>query len=130
MNSHTVQRHDGNVEKREFFQDRIGGMLESLAFSWREGTPPACHLEMCLPFTRTVSSAFLSSGGTHAIPSTFVETLPYLQSTRASIIGINATLARAHKEGRLLSEIGVPWAHPSRVLEVTDIPNLNTLLVA
>jgi predicted dehydrogenase len=69
-----------------------------------------CDLKMGRNFTLAINGAFESSGRVHLVPSRWVGRTGSGGDARLVIEGIDEAIARCGREGRLFSDIGVPWA--------------------
>jgi predicted dehydrogenase len=78
-----------------------------------------CGLDIAGTHTLAVNGAHLASA-VHPIPKRFLQRSPAEGSVKTVIGGIDDTVARAFAEERLFSELEVPWAHPGRVVSLTD----------
>lgn len=104
---------DGRREVWASYKENRIEMLETLCLSLREEGRPICTLESCRPFTDVVNRAFFSTLEKHGkIP----DVRPGLLDRHASgetflirIRGIDAAIAAAHEQGKLLSEGNPGW---------------------
>lgn len=103
--------------RKTYCEDRIE-MLMSLCAAIRSGERFLCDIESTLPFTRTINAAFHSSWPVRQVPSSDIEQSSGNDDTNMRIVDINAFLSSAHEQGKLLSEIGVPWATAGRTIAV------------
>lgn len=107
-----IRYRNGRLEQRENDKEDRIEMLEYFSHSLSAGKPFLCDLRICRPFTVAVNAAFDSHGLPTPIPNCSLQRHPYGDSMRTVITGINEWLVRAHENGALLSEVGVPWASP------------------
>ncbi len=107
-----IRYSDGRLEHRESYKEDRIEMLEYFSHSLTNGEAFLCDLNISRPFTVAVNAAFDSHGLPAPIPNYDLQRHPFGDSIQTVITGINDWLARAHKSGSLLSEIGVPWASP------------------
>lgn len=109
---------NGRKEVRESYcEDRIE-MLMSLCDAIHSGERFLCDIESTLPFTRTINAAFHSSWPVRQVPSSDIQQTSSKDDVNMRIVDINAFLSSAHEQGKLLSEIGVPWATAGREIAV------------
>lgn len=119
---------NGRREVRESYcEDRIE-MLMSLCEAIRTGERFLCDIESTLPFTRTINAAFHSSWPVRQVPSSDIRKTSCKDDINMRIVGINAFLSRAHEQGKLLSEIGVPWATAGREIAVNSSVSASSLI--
>lgn len=109
---------DGRTEVRESYRENRIEMLQHLCRAVRVGERYHCDLPMCRPFTVVVNAAFDASGEVHPIPEAVLYRHEDEGGPAVAVRGINDLLLQAHESGRLLSEIGVPWA---RACEKQDV---------
>ena len=82
-----------------------------------------CPLQMTRPHTLSVNGAFESSGGTHKIPDDMLKRYtdpddPEDTDVCTEIPEIEDVIDRAFAERKLYSDLGVPWAVPTRPFSV------------
>jgi hypothetical protein len=85
-------------------------MLKRLAAAIECDKPFDAPLSMCRPFTLVINGAFESSAAVHAIPAKKITRTDKDGSVATTIHGIDAYLASAHAQGKLLSEVNAPWS--------------------
>ncbi|MBN2181638.1 MAG: Gfo/Idh/MocA family oxidoreductase [Sedimentisphaerales bacterium] len=85
-------------------------MLKELALAYENKKPYYGSLELCRPFTLTVNGAFESSRMTHSVAPRYVQRFEYKDSIKTVVSGLDDSLMAGFKQGKLLSELGVPWA--------------------
>lgn len=105
-----IHFRNGNTVHRESYKENRIEMFEHLCQAINEKSEFLCDLEMCRPFTLSVNAAFDSSGPPRKVPEDFLSRKPCSGSIQTVIEGLDAAMIKAHGQGRLLSEIGVPWA--------------------
>lgn len=118
---------DGRREERESYREDRLDMIEELYLALRTGERFLCDIRMCLPFTSTINAAFLSAWPICPVPEQALRRSSYDGSERREIMGISQDLLRAHRNGNLLSEIGVTWARPGRIVPVEQSTSIRQL---
>lgn len=108
-----IRPHEGPLEEIVEEQDPRLHMLREMTRSWREQTGYVADLDICRPFTVAVNGAFESCGRPHDIDERSISRRPKGDSVKTVIEGIDEVICTAHANGRLFSEIGVPWARAS-----------------
>ena len=93
-------------------------MLEQMINSFKNQKPYTADLSLCRPFTLTVNAAFESSCGVHGIDNAYIERSYQGDSIKTEIQGINSLLNVAHSQGKLISELGAPWACKTDIFNV------------
>ena len=116
----TVTGKDGSQEQSSYERDRFVTMLERLASDYENGRPYLCSLEMCRPFTLAVNGAFESSRFTHGIDKKYIRRFDKDGETKTVVAGLQNLLQQAYQQGRVLSEMGAPWAVRTEPFDVTD----------
>ena len=122
----TITYSDGKKEEIVDDTEQRVYMLGQLADSYENKKPYAGSLELCRPFTLTVNGAFESSKGTHGIDSKYVKRLEHKDSIKTVVNGFDDLMYSAFEQGKLLSEIGVPWAvktEPFKLAGYTNFPS-------
>lgn len=114
----TVSFRNGASEQLVDETEQRTHMLEDLAQTYASGGQFAGSLEVCRPFTVAVNSAFESAGRIVTIPAEHIDRFVVSDSMKTVIKGIDEFALAAHQDGKLLSEIGAPWAARSPALEV------------
>ena len=69
-----------------------------------------CHLEMCRPFTLAINAAFESSTRVHPIAPDFIRHEDRGSRRKTVIEGIDAAIPQAASQGKLFSDLELPWA--------------------
>jgi predicted dehydrogenase len=72
-----------------------------------------CSLELAAPEVACACGAHESSA-IRTIPHRYVSRCPADDSMRTVVAGVDEAVRRGFAEGRLFSELGVPWARPGR----------------
>jgi predicted dehydrogenase len=93
-------------------------MLSQLAQSYESDKPFTVDLEMCRPFTVCVNGAFESCGTIHSIGTDYIEETEYEESVKTVISDIDQIIDKCNTNGKLFSEMAVPWAKSSNPLNV------------
>ncbi len=119
MSEVSLQWHDGKKEKWESFKENRVEMFEELCFAHQEKSRYLCDVAMCRPFSVAVNAAFDSCGRPKGIPEEHLKRSPFDGSVQTTVHGLDDALRKAYEEGRLLSEIGVPWAAASPVVDTS-----------
>jgi len=122
-----IEFRNGRREVRECYREDRMDMLEELCVALRLGERFPCDLQTCLPFTATVNAAFLSAWPTRPVPDHALRQ-ENGNTPRTEIAGINRDLLRAHKQGGLLSEVGVDWARTTKPVKVTETTSVRQLI--
>jgi predicted dehydrogenase len=115
----TITYSDG--KKEEIFDDteqRVY-MLGQLADSYENKKPYAGSLELCRPFTLSVNGAFESSSGTHGIDNKYIRRFKHKDSIKTIVNELDDLMRSAFEQGKLLSEVGAPWAVTTEQFELT-----------
>jgi predicted dehydrogenase len=115
-----IEFYDGSVEEHEAYQEDRIEMIEHLCRAFRTGEPYLCSLNMMRPFTLAVNGSFDSAGNIHTIPAEFLHSEKRKNTTSVNIAGIETTMHEAFASNSLFSEIGVPWARKSHVIDTSD----------
>ena len=114
-----IKRADGSTREQAGPPD--GGLRKCVTAGVlaRLSSPTAfvCDLDMAGTHTLAVNGAHESSV-IGDIPPALVRTEPHRDSTRLAVAGIDAAMAQALAEEKLLSEIGVPWARAGEVVSM------------
>lgn len=76
-----------------------------------------CHLEMCRPFTLTINAAYESSGRVHRIGRDFIRTEGRGDGRKTVIEGIDSAIPQAASQGKLFSDLDLPWAVATQPFE-------------
>jgi predicted dehydrogenase len=69
-----------------------------------------CHLEMCRPFTLAVNGAYESAGRIRRIGGDFLRIEGRASGRKTIIEGIDAAIPQAASQGKLFSDLDLPWA--------------------
>ena len=80
--------------------------------------PPRCPVAKTRPFVLAVDGAFESNSLPRAIDAKFLRTEPFRDSTACCLQGVDEAIAQGFQTGKLFSELGLPWAHPSEWFEL------------
>ena len=78
-----------------------------------------CSLEMCRPFTLAVNGAFESAQHIRRIPPEYLRISGEGPARKTVIDGIDAALPRAASQGKLFSDLQLPWAVGSATFDMT-----------
>ncbi|MEN6358041.1 MAG: Gfo/Idh/MocA family oxidoreductase [Armatimonadota bacterium] len=115
----TITWADGRTEELSDSDDIRLVLYRRLAQSLEQGTPFYGELEVCRPFTVMVNGAFESPGQITQIPSEYTRREEKYDSMVTIVDGMDDLLIKAHAEGKLLSEVGAPWAKKSKIVNMT-----------
>jgi predicted dehydrogenase len=121
---------DGQTEiayadgRRETACDKTPPAIAALAnftAAVRSGDPSlvGCDLEMGRNFTLAINGAFESAGRPREIPQQYLRRTGAGPDSRVIIDGINEAIIRCGREGKLFSELGLPWATPTSAFDLT-----------
>jgi predicted dehydrogenase len=94
-------------------------MLAKLAQCRESAGPYPVDLQMCRPFTLCVNGAFESAGQIHAVDPAHLSKTKHDGTRKILIRDINRVLYVCHDQGKLFSEMDVPWARPSEPLNMS-----------
>jgi len=83
-----------------------------------------CSLDMAGKQTLCANGAHESSA-IHQIPVDLVSEVPTKLSTRKVVAGLDEAMREAFTDGRLFSEIGVPWAKPGTEFDLAGYTHFN-----
>ncbi len=72
-----------------------------------------CPVEMTRVQTLALNGGYESCGTIHRVPDEYITREPRGDSMFTAINGIDDVIHRCRREGKLYSDAGVPWAHPS-----------------
>ncbi|HEX30156.1 TPA: Gfo/Idh/MocA family oxidoreductase [Candidatus Poribacteria bacterium] len=78
-----------------------------------------CPLEATRPFVLAVNGIFESADEILPVPDEYVELLPFQDSIKTVIKGIDAIIDRSYAQRKLFSELDVPWAKESDWFDLT-----------
>lgn len=112
----TILHKDGSEEVQTSEKEDRVQMIEYLCSAHREKTPYISSLEMVRPFTVAVNAAFDSAGEVIPVPVEFVECCGE-NGTRRVLGNIDSIIREAFEKNLLYSELGVPWAHKTEVIQ-------------
>lgn len=118
-----VIRHRNGIQNE--FEDKIDPtvqgviMLKQLINAFKHKKDYLVTLETCRPFVVAINGAFESSNFTHSIESKYIERFQEDDSVRTVIKDINTILLKAYNNNKLLSELNVPWAVKTDLVDVT-----------
>ena len=115
----TVTHADGAQEQSSHEKDRFVTMLERLADDYEAGTPYLGSLEVCRPFTLAVNGAFESSRFTHGIGREHLRRSDKDGEVQTVVAGLQDLMQQAYQQGKVLSEMGAPWAVRTEPFDVT-----------
>ncbi|HID55028.1 TPA: Gfo/Idh/MocA family oxidoreductase [Candidatus Poribacteria bacterium] len=104
--------YDGRSEHDEVFRNAIKYLLNQYY-------ELNCPLEATRPFVLAVNGIFESADKIIPVPDEYVVTLPFKDSIKTVIKGIDPLIDRAYAQRRLFSELGVPWAKESGWFDLT-----------
>lgn len=79
-----------------------------------------CSIADCRSFVLAANGAFAASGRVRPLPSEAVETRQEGDTDFVYVRDIERTLTRAAEEGKLYSELGLPWGGAPNRLSLTD----------
>lgn len=94
--------------------------LESFVQAVRARDPSQvmCNLEMGRNYSLAVNGFFESAGQVRSIPADLVRIEGHGPKSRYIVAGLDDAIIRCGREGKLFSEIGVPWAVPTKPFEL------------
>jgi predicted dehydrogenase len=110
FNKVTITHKNGKKEEIIDESEMRVQMLEKLAEAYENKKPYYGSLELCRPFTLAVNGAFESSKLTHGITSRYIRCFEHQDSMRTVVNGLDQYLLTGYEQGKLFSELGVPWA--------------------
>lgn len=113
-------RKNGDVESIIDDTEQRVYMLEQLYESMTTGSPFACGLDTCIPFTTTVNAAFESTGSVKSISGKYITRREQGDTIKTVINDIDKALKVAFDGGKLFSELGLPWTKPSTEFTVEN----------
>ena len=119
FNRVTITHKNGNKEEISDDSELRVQMLEELADAYENKRPYYGSLELCRPFTLTVNGAFESSRMTHGINPKYIRRFEHQDSIKTVVSDLDKYLLAGYEQGKLLSELGVPWAVKTGPLDVT-----------
>lgn len=90
-----------------------------LRFMRGEAEELNCPLAMTRPYVLALNGAWESSNGPHDVPAEYVTREPKDDSIFTGLNGIPELLDESYATGKLISELGAPWAHKSDWFDVT-----------
>jgi predicted dehydrogenase len=112
-----ITLNNGEVEHIKDEKEKRINMLTKLAEHYENGSPYPISIDTCRPFTLSVNGAFESCGYPHTIEKRYLSCYPQSdpkgETIKTVIKDIDSVLRTAHKEGKLFSELKVPWARKS-----------------
>jgi predicted dehydrogenase len=115
----TVTYRDGVREQSSYERDRFVTMLERLASDYENDRPYPGSLEVCRPFTLAVNGAFESSRLTHGIEKDYIHRFDQDGEIKTTVEGLQGLMQQAYQQGKVLSELGAPWAVRTEPFDVT-----------
>ncbi len=117
-----ITLENGEIENIVDNKEKRINMLTKLAEHYENKSPYPVILETCRPFTLVVNGAFESCGYPHAIEKEFLicreQSDPKGDTVKTIIKDIDNILMTAHKNGKLFSGVGAPWAKRSHKFEL------------
>lgn len=119
FNRATILYENGKKEEIEDTSEQRIYMLERMIDAFENSKPYIANLALCRPFTLTVNAAFESSRSIRAIDNIYLKRSDQGDSIKTEILGINSLLDVAHSQGKLISEIGAPWAFRTKIFDVS-----------
>jgi hypothetical protein len=118
---------DGKTEQLSLDGDIRENMLRRLAADFEQGNPFPGDLEVCRPFVLAVNTAYESSGKVHPIQADYVQRLPKDDTMATVIDGIEQAIRQCDEQGKLFSELNLPWAVPTRTLDTSGYTHFPSL---
>jgi predicted dehydrogenase len=126
---------DGQTAEKDFSADPQGGehhdlllarMIRNLCavIAGKDNTL-YCSVQDTRSFVLAANGAFESSNGTHEIPARFCRRYPSDGSVATDLIGIQDIILGAARQRKLFSELGVEWAVPGKLMNMTDYSTFN-----
>lgn len=103
---------DGTREHDEVFRN-------CLRYMRGEDAELNCPIAMTRPYVLALNGAWESSNGPHGVPMEYVTREPKDDSIFTGLNGIPELLDQSYATGKLLSELGAPWAKESDWFDVT-----------
>jgi predicted dehydrogenase len=119
FNQVTITHKNGKKEEISDDSELRVQMLEELADAYENKRPYYGSLELCRPFTLTVNGAFESSRMTHGIASRHIRRFEHQDSIKTVVNHLDKYLLDGYEQGKLLSELGVPWAVKTEPFDMT-----------
>jgi len=119
FNKVTIKYLDGGTEEIIDDAELRVQMLEELADAYENKKPYYGSLELCRPFMLAVNGAFESSKMTHSIAPKYIQCFEYQDSIKTVVTGLDESLLAGYEQGKLLSELGVPWAVKTKPFDMT-----------
>jgi predicted dehydrogenase len=120
----TIQYRDGSTETVADPGDSGRDDLFRNAVRYLRGVDKElnCPLEMTRPFVLAMNGAFLSSGTTRKVSDACLkEYMDDKGEKHTEIVGVNQFVLRGYQERRLYSDLGAPWAVPTKPVDVTGL---------
>ena len=117
FNEANIKFKDGREESIRDDSELRVYMLEQLADAYYNQKSYQCTLETCRPFTIAVNAAFESSGFTHRINPKYTKRFEKDNSVKIVVDNLDKLMKTGFEQGKLFSEIGVPWAIKSETIE-------------
>ncbi|MCE5216311.1 Gfo/Idh/MocA family oxidoreductase [bacterium] len=104
---------DGNAEHHEVFRNAI---------RYLRGVDAElnCPVEMTRPHTVALNAAFESNGAPQQIPAEYVTREPRNDTIFTAINDIPEVIRQGYEQGKLYSDLGVPWARATRWVDTRD----------
>jgi len=93
---------------------------DTCRFILTDEPPLRCPVAKTRPFVLAVDGAFESNGCPRAVDAKFLRTEPFRDATARCLEGVDEAIARGFQTGELFSELGLPWARPSKWFELGD----------
>jgi predicted dehydrogenase len=96
------------------------GKLWATIRAIRADAPTVCGIEAAVAQTQVTAAAQDSGREPVAFPRALVRVEGEAGARKTSVEGLEDVLSRCYEESRLPSEMNVPWARPSRPIEVAE----------
>jgi predicted dehydrogenase len=119
FNQVTITHENGEKDQITDDSELRVQMLGELADAYENKRPYYGSLELCRPFTLAVNGAFESSRMTHGINPKYIRRFEYEDSIKTVVNGLDELLLTGYEQGKLLSELGVPWAVKTGPFDMT-----------
>ena len=116
---HYKDRRTEQIDDTNISQHRIP-MLKRIEDSYEKNISYDASLEICRPFTLAVNAAFESSAETYAIDGNYLAKITEDGVSKTMIKGIDDILEKSYTQGKLFSELNIPWAQKTDSFELKD----------